>query len=165
MDYFPLFMDLRGQPVLLVGAGSVAERKARLLLGAGAEVRVVARELNGQFDAWRREGRVRWLARDWDEDILDEIRLVVAATPDRDLNRRVHAARFTRVAGPLKIVWESGLMAKSRTSVDFPTWRAPRTRSGFRPRRPSHRPSSAVARRNMPGEHETGACNMQDVRV
>ena len=52
MNYFPLFMDLRGQPVLLVGAGGVAERKARLLLGAGAEVRVVARELNGQFDAW-----------------------------------------------------------------------------------------------------------------
>ena len=96
MDYFPLFMDLREQPVLLVGAGSVAERKARLLLGAGAEVRVVARELNGQFDAWRREGSVRWLAQEWDQDILDEIRLVIAATPDRDLNLRVHAAAEAR---------------------------------------------------------------------
>ena len=43
MHYFPIFMDLRGQKVLLIGAGNVAERKARLLIKAGAQVHVVAR--------------------------------------------------------------------------------------------------------------------------
>lgn len=108
MDYFPLFMDLRGQPVLLVGAGNVAERKARMLLGAGAAVRVVARDLNPQIQAWHREGRVTWLAETWDEGALAEVRLVIAATPDRALNREVHAAA-ERARIPVNVVDDTAL--------------------------------------------------------
>ncbi len=92
MNYFPIFMDLRGQPVLLVGAGSVAERKARTLLKAGAELRVVARALNPAFGEWRDEGRVTWIGQEWRDAALEDVRLVIAATPDRALNRQVHAA-------------------------------------------------------------------------
>ena len=38
MDYFPLFADLKGRPVLVVGAGHVALRKIRLLLRCGVFV-------------------------------------------------------------------------------------------------------------------------------
>ena len=34
MNYFPLFADLTGRPVLVVGGGSVAARKVGLLLKA-----------------------------------------------------------------------------------------------------------------------------------
>ncbi|MEJ8569062.1 siroheme synthase CysG [Elongatibacter sediminis] len=92
MDYFPLFMNIRDLPVLLVGAGRVAERKARLLLAAGGEVRVVARSLNGQFRHWQENGDVRWLAAEWSDGLLDDARLVIAATADTELNRRVYDA-------------------------------------------------------------------------
>ncbi len=46
MKYFPLFADLKGRRVLVVGGGDVAERKVRLLLEAGAQVDVVAPALN-----------------------------------------------------------------------------------------------------------------------
>ena len=36
MDYLPIFLDVRGQPCLVVGGGPVAARKLALLLRAGA---------------------------------------------------------------------------------------------------------------------------------
>lgn len=40
MRHFPLFMELSGRPVLVLGVGEVAERKAGLLRQAGAVVRL-----------------------------------------------------------------------------------------------------------------------------
>ena len=42
MTYYPIFLDLRGRPVLVVGAGKVALRKTRALVEAEAAVTVVA---------------------------------------------------------------------------------------------------------------------------
>lgn len=39
MDFFPVFLDVSGQPVLVLGEGEAAERKAELVARAGAEVR------------------------------------------------------------------------------------------------------------------------------
>ena len=44
MNVFPLFFNLTGKTVVVVGGGTVAERKVRLLLRAGARVTVVAPE-------------------------------------------------------------------------------------------------------------------------
>ena len=40
MKYFPFFMELSKQPVLLVGGGEVAERKLDLLLKANAKLTI-----------------------------------------------------------------------------------------------------------------------------
>ena len=44
MKYFPFFMELSKQSVLLIGGGEVAERKIDLLLKANAAVTVVSPE-------------------------------------------------------------------------------------------------------------------------
>ena len=59
--HFPLFADLNNRPVLLVGAGHVAARKAEDLLRAGARLRVVARELSPVFQDWLAAGRITYL--------------------------------------------------------------------------------------------------------
>jgi len=51
MDFLPIFLDVRGQPCLVVGGGEVAARKCALLLRAGARVTVLAPELSAAFDA------------------------------------------------------------------------------------------------------------------
>ena len=51
MYFFPLFADLHGRDVLVVGGGAVAERKVRLLLDAGARVRLVAPEVTEWLDS------------------------------------------------------------------------------------------------------------------
>ncbi len=46
---YPVFLRLTGRPVLVVGAGAVAARRVVRLLEEGAEVRVVAPEVQGEF--------------------------------------------------------------------------------------------------------------------
>lgn len=50
VDYFPAFLDLRHRPCLLVGGGDIALRKARLLASAGAQLSIVAPEVNGALE-------------------------------------------------------------------------------------------------------------------
>jgi uroporphyrin-III C-methyltransferase/precorrin-2 dehydrogenase/sirohydrochlorin ferrochelatase len=95
--YFPLFADLRGRRVLVVGGGEVAERKVRLLLEAGACIDIVARELlANELRAWVDEGSASWLAHEFHESQLDGATLVVAATSDGALNERVAGAARAR---------------------------------------------------------------------
>ena len=47
---YPVVLDLHGVPVLVVGAGPVAVRKIAGLVAAGADVRVVAPEIDEQLD-------------------------------------------------------------------------------------------------------------------
>lgn len=90
MRYFPLFADLRGRHVLVVGGGEVAARKVRLLRAAGAVVRVVAHEIGEEISSLPES--VSWIAREFDPAQLRDASLVVAATDDRALNARVAAA-------------------------------------------------------------------------
>lgn len=96
MHLFPLFADLSGRRVLIVGGGTVAERKAALLLGAGAQVDVVAAELTSLFGRWIEAGKVQRRADAFGEEQLDACWLAVAATNDRALNARVAAAATAR---------------------------------------------------------------------
>lgn len=91
MDYLPLAMKLDSHPVLLVGAGTIAVRKARLLLRAGARLRVVAPQACDEMQALLRRHGGEWRAACYQREDLAGVRLVVAATGDMTVNAQVSA--------------------------------------------------------------------------
>jgi uroporphyrin-III C-methyltransferase/precorrin-2 dehydrogenase/sirohydrochlorin ferrochelatase len=89
MRYFPLFLDLAGKPVLLVGGGAIAARKFALLSEAGASVTIVAPELGEELRAALEPGAFRYLERPFAASDLVGQWLAIAATDDREVNTRV----------------------------------------------------------------------------
>ena len=49
MRYYPVFLDIAGKPVIVIGGGNIAHQKVVGLLKAGAEVTVVSPELNSEM--------------------------------------------------------------------------------------------------------------------
>ncbi|MDN0074800.1 siroheme synthase CysG [Crenobacter sp. SG2303] len=92
MEYFPLFMNLRQAPCLIVGGGEVALRKVRLLRAAGAELTVLSPVLCRELAELAAAGAVRHLAAEFVPDTVGGQRLVIAATDDRAVNRAVSDA-------------------------------------------------------------------------
>ena len=91
MRHYPIFLDLQGQSVLVVGGGEVATRKALMLARAGAELTVVAPRISAELAAMVRNGRHQHVADAYSAALLEQRRLVIAATDDRELNARVAA--------------------------------------------------------------------------
>ncbi len=86
MDYLPIFAKIKNKRCLVVGGGSVGARKAGVLLEAGAQVRVVAPEIEEELKSSARVDAV--IAR-FEEKHLDGVTLVIAATNDRAVNKQV----------------------------------------------------------------------------
>jgi precorrin-2 dehydrogenase / sirohydrochlorin ferrochelatase len=85
--FYMACLDLRGRRCVVVGGGSVALEKARGLLECAAEVVVVAPEVLSEL----RDEPVSVRPRRYRARDLDGAFLVVAATADEAVNRRVHA--------------------------------------------------------------------------
>jgi uroporphyrin-III C-methyltransferase/precorrin-2 dehydrogenase/sirohydrochlorin ferrochelatase len=91
MDYLPIYIDVRDQACLVVGAGAVAQRKVELLLQAGARVVVVAPEISAGVRELANDHVIELLARAYASADLDGKRIVIAATNRSDVNARVAA--------------------------------------------------------------------------
>jgi precorrin-2 dehydrogenase/sirohydrochlorin ferrochelatase len=96
---YPVSLLIEGRCCLVVGGGTVAERKVASLLEAGAEVRVFAPEVTGTILRLAVEGQIEWAGPAVVEADLADAFLVILATDDRALNARLAAA--ARAAGKL----------------------------------------------------------------
>ena len=92
MDFFPIFMRLRGEPCLIVGGGEIAARKAASLTRAGAAVTVVAPVLCAELERNAKGGLIRHVAEPFVAKHVTDCVLVIAATDDPEVNRRVSQA-------------------------------------------------------------------------
>ena len=85
----PIFLDLSGQPVVVIGGGAVAERKVEALVAAGAGVTIVSPEVTDLIARRAAEGRARVQLRPYRRGDLAGCRLAYAATSDPGVNQAV----------------------------------------------------------------------------
>jgi precorrin-2 dehydrogenase/sirohydrochlorin ferrochelatase len=84
--YYPLFLDVTGKECLVVGGGTVAERKALMLLKFNASVTVVSPKVTKKLSDLAGRGVLRLLSRRYRTGDLDNAAMVFACTDDRDTN-------------------------------------------------------------------------------
>ena len=98
MVYYPVFFDLSGRPVVVIGGGKVALRKARALVEAGARVKLVAPRREPELEALP----VEWVPRAFEPADLEGAFLAYAATDNRAVNAQV-AAEAKRRGVPVNV--------------------------------------------------------------
>jgi len=84
-------LDLAGRQVVVVGGGTVAQRRLPRLFDAGAEVTVVAPEVTPAVEAMATAGELRWTARSYEDGDLAAAWYVIACTDDPATNEAVGA--------------------------------------------------------------------------
>ena len=89
MRYYPVFLDIAGKPVVVIGGGEVALRKVDFLLDAGARVTVVSPALHPELQPLATEGRVEHVAREYKPGDLEGCSLAFVGTDDRSINAAV----------------------------------------------------------------------------
>ena len=88
---YPLFLDLTNQSAVVIGAGSVATRKTRTLLRAGAMVTVISPQATVPIRRLAQAKHVRWVRRRYRQGDLRGARLAIAATDDLAVNQLICA--------------------------------------------------------------------------
>ncbi|MCU1667005.1 MAG: uroporphyrin-III C-methyltransferase [Pseudonocardia sp.] len=84
-------LDLAGRRVVVVGGGTVAQRRIAGLLAAGADVEVVAPEATTAVEGMATAQELRWTARGYADGDLEGAWYAVACTDDAGVNAAVAA--------------------------------------------------------------------------
>jgi siroheme synthase-like protein len=92
LGYYPIFLDLRARPCVVIGGGDEAERKTHELLDAGAEVTVISADHSAVYEQLSLDRRIRLERRDYRQgDLAGAFLALSATTSNRELSERVAA--------------------------------------------------------------------------
>lgn len=95
--YFPMFVDISGKRIVIVGGGRIAQRRAETLLEfveCSSDLTVISPALSPGLERLVQEGRIWYRQQKLDIDrvhfgVLEGAQIVLAATDDQTLNREI----------------------------------------------------------------------------
>jgi siroheme synthase-like protein len=115
--YLPLLFK-EGLSCLIIGGGQVASRKIETLLEMPCDITIVAPNISDLVAEGVRRGFIRWREREYIRGDCKGFQLVVAATPIREVNRRI-SEEAGELGIPINVVDDPAL-----STVIFPAvWR------------------------------------------
>ena len=87
--YYPVYIELRDQPCVVIGGGKIAEGKVEGLLAAKAQVTVVSPNLTRRLQELVQEKEIAYFARAYEPGDLAGAFLVICATDQAEINHQV----------------------------------------------------------------------------
>ena len=87
--YYPVYIQLREQPCVVIGGGKIAEGKVQGLLAAGAKVTVVSPELTSHLHELVGQNQITYVARAYQAGDLTGAFMVICATDQVEINHKV----------------------------------------------------------------------------
>ena len=89
--FFPVSIDLNNKNVLIVGAGKIALRKVETLLNYNCNINVITKEiLEEKFLELEKNNKIKiFKNQEFEEKFLENIFLVVVATNNEILNKKI----------------------------------------------------------------------------
>jgi precorrin-2 dehydrogenase / sirohydrochlorin ferrochelatase len=96
MSFYPVFIELEGKRVVVVGGGSVACRKVQALLECGARIHLAGRALTPELQEMVEREAIHFLGREFKDEYLNNSFMAIAATDDKELNHRISACARER---------------------------------------------------------------------
>lgn len=89
MAYYPIFLEMAGRRCVVIGGGAVGERKVEGLLRAGATVKVISPALTKKLQAWSREKKIDYVAREYRAGDLEGCDLAFIAADEGKVGEAV----------------------------------------------------------------------------
>lgn len=112
--YMPIFIDISGQNIIIIGGGKIAARRAEVLLQFGARVTVISPEICCDMHKLLVGENANWQKKEYENGDINGAILVVCATDNRTVNHE--AAQETQKKGiPVSVADE-----KSECTFYFP---------------------------------------------
>ena len=96
MAYYPVNLDITGRRCLVIGGEQVGTRKVNALLACGAEVTVVSLSAGSRIRTLASDGIISFHERVYRSNDLADVFLVIGATNDKALHRRIYEAAGKR---------------------------------------------------------------------
>ena len=87
--YYPVYIELREQPCVVIGGGKIAEGKVEGLLAAKANVTVISPDLTANLRELVEEKKITYIARAYQPGDLTGAFMVICATDQAQINHQV----------------------------------------------------------------------------
>jgi len=87
--YYPIYLDIEGRNVVIIGGGNVCARKAETMMNYGARVTVVSPEFTDEIEQWAKEGCLQLKRKKYDPSDIADANIVIASTDDETVNTQI----------------------------------------------------------------------------
>lgn len=87
--YYPVYIQMQGQPCIVIGGGKIAEGKVDGLLDVQAKVTIIAPQLTRHLHDLVKQGQITYIPREYQPGDLTGAFLVICATDQHEINHQV----------------------------------------------------------------------------